>query len=146
MDNSYEYHEGAFSVSSDRKRLDLNFVYSELSDMYWSKGMPRELLERSIQNSLCFGLYLEEKQIGFAKVVSDLATFAFLGDVFVSAQHRGKGGSKAIMRAIINHPDLQNLRRFCLGTKDAHDLYRKFGFEVIKEPSNWMEIKRPYNQ
>ena len=135
-----------FIVSTDRKRMNLDFIYSELSAMYWSKGMPREIFERSIQNSLCFGLYYNKRQIGFARVVSDLATFAFLGDVFVSEKYRGQGGSKALMRAIINHSDLQNLRRFCLGTKDAHDLYRKFGFEVIEEPSNWMEIKCPYNK
>ena len=131
-----------YSISTDKSRLDLEVIHSFLSSSYWAAGIPREIVQRSIENALCFGVYHGEEQVGFARVVSDFATIAYLADVFILDKHRGKGLSKILMKCIMQHPRLQGLRRFCLGTRDAHELYRQFGFEVIQKPENWMEIKR----
>lgn len=130
-----------YSISTDKKTLRINVIHNFLSNSYWAKDIPVEVVKRSIENSLCFGLYYGEVQVGFARVISDFATFAYLGDVFVSENHRGKGLSKELMKEVFSHPQLQGLRRFCLGTRDAHKLYEQFGFHVIKKPELWMEIK-----
>ncbi|MBI4356510.1 MAG: GNAT family N-acetyltransferase [Gammaproteobacteria bacterium] len=137
-----EWREGDYLVSTDLKKLDIACIHFELSHSYWAEKISRHLVEKSIQNSLCFGAYhaASGTLVGFGRVVSDFATFAYLGDVFVLSEHRGRGISKFLMQCIMKHPELQGLRRFCLGTKDAHTLYQRFGFKVVKEPNNWMEI------
>ena len=135
---------GGFRISTDPARLDLGVIHGFLSGSYWARGIPREVVERSIRGSLCFGVYEEGgPQVGFARVITDRATFAYLADVFVLESHRGRGLSKWLLERILAHPDLQGLRRFLLGTKDAHGLYARFGFAPPKDPSLWMEVFRP---
>jgi len=139
-----EHRRGEFVISTDRARLDLDQIHKFLTNCYWAKGIPREIVARSIENSLCFGIYDSEgKQIGFARVVSDFATVAYLGDVFVLESHRGRGLSKWLMECIMRHPSLQNLRRWILLTGDAHGLYSQFGFTAVQAPERYMEIHRP---
>lgn len=134
----------AYEISTDPARLDLGAVHAYLTRSYWSAGIPRDVVERAAANSLCFGVYhATEGQVGFARVVTDHATFAYLCDVYVLEAHRGRGLSKRLMAAISAHPDLQGLRRFMLGTKDAHGLYSQFGFTPLANPSRMMEILRP---
>jgi GNAT superfamily N-acetyltransferase len=140
---AYERRQGAFLVSTDTERLDLDVVHGFLTRSYWAAGIPREVVARSIPHSLCFGLYEWGRQIGFARVVTDRATFGYLADVFVLESHRGRGLSKWLLRAILDHPDLQGLRRFALATKDAHGLYAQFGFTALLAPERHMEILRP---
>lgn len=139
-----EHRRGEFVISTDRARLDLDQIHKFLTNCYWAKGIPREIVARSIENSLCFGVYDSEgKQIGFARVVSDFATVAYLGDVFVLESHRGRGLSKWLMECIMRHPSLQNLRRWILLTGDAHGLYSQFGFSAVQAPERYMEIHQP---
>ncbi len=137
--------ETDYTISDDPARLDLDAVHRYLSaESYWAKGLPRETLERSVAGSLCFGVYDKENgQVGFARVVTDRATFAWLADVFVLPAHRGRGLSKRLMEAVLAHPDLQGLRRFMLATWDAHGLYRQFGFEAPARPDRLMERYQP---
>jgi GNAT superfamily N-acetyltransferase len=143
-------------VSTARERLDLDVVYGFLTNCYWAKGIPREVVERSISHALCFGIYEEftsfdhargtrpaPKQVGFARVISDFATIAYIGDVFVLEAHRGLGLSKWLMECVTTHPALQNLRRWILTTRDAHGLYSHFGFTPVKSPERFMELHRP---
>lgn len=132
-----------YEISTDQARLDLDVIHGFLSNSYWARNISRELVERSIRNALCFGIFHEGQQIGFARVISDLATFAYLADVFVLPAHRGKGVSKQLMETILEHPDLQGLRRFMLATLDAHGLYAQFGFEPLEYPERYMSIHRP---
>ncbi|MFZ4712212.1 MAG: GNAT family N-acetyltransferase [Bacteriovoracaceae bacterium] len=132
-----------FLISTNQELLDLNQTHQMIAESYWATNIPKDIFERSVRNSLCFGLYDVNMQIGFARVITDYATFAYLGDVFITSKYRGMGLSKWLMDSIMEHPDLQGLRRFCLGTKDAHGLYEKYGFESISNPKNWMEIKIP---
>jgi len=127
-------------VSTDPAKLDLDVVHGFLAQAYWSEGIPRPVLERAIRNSLCFGVYADGRQVGFARVISDRATFAYIADVFILDSYRGRGFSKRLMEAIMSHPDLQGLRRWCLGTRDAHGLYAQFGFGPLKMPERNMEI------
>jgi GNAT superfamily N-acetyltransferase len=139
-----EQQRGGFLISTDRARLSLDVVHDYLTNCYWAKGIPREVVERSIEHSLCFGIYEQSgAQVGFARVVSDFATVAYLGDVFVLESHRGGGLSKWLMECITQHPALQNLRRWILLTRDAHGLYSKFGFTAVKSPDRYMELHRP---
>lgn len=131
-----------YSISTDKSKLQLTVIHGFLSQSYWAKNIPLEIVKRSIDNSLCFGLYHKNEQVGFARVISDFTTFAYLGDVFILEGHRGNGLSKELMKTVFAHPQLQGLRRFCLGTHDAHKLYEQFGFHVIKRPELWMEIKQ----
>ncbi|WGG51159.1 GNAT family N-acetyltransferase [Rugamonas sp. DEMB1] len=129
-----------FEISSEPSRLDMAVVHGYLSEQStWAVGMPRALLERAVANSLCFGGYLDGRQIAFARVVSDRATFANLVDVFVLPAYRGHGYSKALMAAVLAHPELQGLRRFMLATGDAHGLYAQFGFTAPLRPASLME-------
>lgn len=137
----FERRKDGYLISTDHSRIDLELVHRELANSYWARDIPRDLVEKSIAHSLNFGLYQNDNQIAFARVVTDRATFAYLGDVFVVEACKGRGLSKWLMETILAHPDLQGLRRFCLGTRDAHGLYARYGFQVIKEPENWMEIK-----
>jgi GNAT superfamily N-acetyltransferase len=133
-----------FLISTDAARLDLDVIHNFLSTQsYWAEGVPREVVARSIANSLCFGIYEEARQVGFARVISDYATFAYLADVFVIEAYRGRGLSKALMEAVMSHPHLQGLRRWLLGTADAHGLYRKFGFAEPRYPERQMERGDP---
>lgn len=132
-----------YEISTDPQRLDVDVIHSFLSSSYWAKNIPRELVERSIRHSLCFGIFHKGKQIGFARVISDFATFAYLADVFVVPEHRGKGVSKQLMETILEHRDLQGLRRFMLATLDAHGLYAQFGFEALDHPERYVSIHQP---
>jgi GNAT superfamily N-acetyltransferase len=139
-----EYRRGEFLISTDRERLSLDVIHGFLTNCYWAKGISQEIVARSIENSLCFGIYEDSgAQVGFARVVSDFATVAYLGDVFVLESHRGRGLSKWLMECIIQHPALQNLRRWILLTRDAHGLYSQFGFTPVKAPERFMELHRP---
>ncbi len=137
-----ERHDN-FLISTDPSRLDARAIQAYLDRSYWAAGIPIEVVERAIRGSLCFGLYEDDRQIGFARVVTDRATFAYLADVYVLESYRGRGLSKWMMRVIMAHPDLQGLRRFSLVTKDAHGLYAQFGFTPLAQPDRHMEIARP---
>ncbi|TJW92561.1 GNAT family N-acetyltransferase, partial [Neisseria gonorrhoeae] len=129
---------------TDARRLNLDVIHAFLAqESYWSQGVPRSVVERAIANSLCFGVYHGDVQVGFARVVTDRSTFALLADVFVLKGHRGKGLSKWLVRCVVEHEDLQGLRRFLLATSDAHGLYRQFGFDALGNPSRFMEVFRP---
>ncbi|HET9839411.1 MAG TPA: GNAT family N-acetyltransferase [Candidatus Angelobacter sp.] len=134
---------GEFEISTDPARIDLIFVHAFLTISYWARGIPVETVKRSIENSLAFGVYRAGRQIGFARVITDRATFAYLADVFVVPEYRGRGLSKWLMQCIFGHPDLQGLRRWMLATQDAHGLYQQYGFALLKAPERWMEIHRP---
>lgn len=138
-----ECRRDEFVISTDRARLDLDVVHSFLTESYWAKGIPRELVARSIENSLCFGVYSEGRQVGFARVISDYATYAYIGDVFVLESHRGRGLGKWLMECIMQHPRLQGLRRWSLVTNDAHGLYAQSGFTALKSPEKHMELHQP---
>lgn len=133
---------GAYQISCDPARLDLNLVHGFLSQSYWSPGIPRTVVERALRGSLAFGAYANDQQVGFARVITDRATFAYVADVFVIEEHRGRGVSKLLMQAMIDHPDLQGLRRWSLVTRDAHGLYEQFGFRPVAQPERHMEILR----
>src|SRR5690349_18473985 len=133
-----------YDTSADKRRLDVATIHEYLTQSYWSPGVPRAIVERAIEGSLCFGVFLQGKQVGFARVVTDKATFAYLADVFILEPHRGKGLSKRLMQFIFAHPDLQGLRRLMLATKDAHGLYKQFGFTELCDPSLFMELHRPH--
>jgi N-acetylglutamate synthase-like GNAT family acetyltransferase len=127
-----------FEISCDPNRIDVSLVHEFLRTSYWAEGRSRETVERSIRNSLCFGAYSAGRQIAFARVITDLAVFAYLADVFVVPEFRQRGVAKALMRAILAHPDLQSLRTFLLGTRDAHGLYAQFGFGPVREQERLM--------
>ncbi len=133
-----------YEISTDLDRLDVDLVFRFLSEeSYWSPGIPRAVVERSINNSMCFGVYHGEAQVGFARIVTDKATFALVADVFILEPHRGKGLSKWLMHEVMEHPDLQGLRRLLLLTSDAHSLYAKFGFTEIGNAWRFMEVLYP---
>jgi len=138
-----EATNGEFTISTDRDRLDLNAVHSYLVRSYWAEGVPREILRKAVAESLCFGLYRGAEQIGFARVVTDRATFAYLCDVYVLEAFRGRGLGKWLMQVVMEHPHLQGLRRFVLVTRDAHELYRPLGFTSLANPTGYMEIHKP---
>lgn len=137
------FARGSYTISTDKQQLDLDVIHTYLTQSYWSPGIPRAVVARAVANSLCFGLYHQGQQIGFARMISDFATFAYLADVFVLEAHRGQGLSKWLMEVIMSHPDLQGLRRMMLATRDAHGLYRQFGFDGLGSPDRLMEILKP---
>lgn len=129
-----------FQINTDKTRLDLDVIHTFLSEeSYWAQTRTLEQTRTAIKNSICFGVYDGERQIGFARVVSDCATFAYIGDVFIIAEYRGRGLSKWLMEIIVSHPDLQGLRRWVLATRDAHGLYKQFEFDELRHPNRWME-------
>ena len=132
-----------YEISDERGRLDRALIHDFLKSSYWAKGIPRTVVERAIENSLYFGAFLDGRQVGFARVVTDFATFAYLGDVFVIPEHCGRGVSKLLLSRILAHPDLQGLRRFLLVTQDAQELYSKFGFQPLSQPERFMTIHHP---
>ena len=136
---THEWRRDELCISTDPGRLDLAVVHGYLTRSYWAAGRSRELVARALQHSLCFGLYHEREQIGLARVVSDYATFAWLCDVFVLEEQQGQGLGKWLIGAVIAHPQLQGLRRMMLATRDAHGLYRQYGFAPLDEPARWME-------
>ena len=138
-----EWQHGPYRISTDKGLLQLARIHRFLSEeAYWCLGVPAALVERAMINSLCFGVYAADGvQIGYARVVSDYATFAWLCDVYIEQDYRGQGLSKKLMECVLAHPDLQGLRRLCLATKDAHTLYEKYGFKPTETPQNWLEIK-----
>ena len=133
---------GAFLYSSDKEKLDVNYIHHYLSEeSYWAKNIPREIVQKSIDGSLCFGVYYQDKQIGFARVITDYATFGYLADVFIDKHYRGKGLSKELMKFIMKQDVIKKLRRFMLATLDAHSLYTQFGFESQEGNKQLMGIK-----
>ncbi|HUJ42469.1 MAG TPA: GNAT family N-acetyltransferase [Opitutaceae bacterium] len=133
-----------YLISDDPARLDVAAMHAYLARSYWAAGIPREIVERAVRNSLCVGAYTAAgEQVGLARVVSDFATFAWLCDVYVLEPHRGRGLSKALMRAVLSHPRLQTVRRITLATRDAHGLYAQFGFTPLAKPENQMEKRQP---
>lgn len=142
----YEIAQNEFVISTDKSKLNVAVIHNYLcNESYWAKNIPIEIVKRSIEGSCCFGLFVKEnsilQQVGFARVVSDCATFGYLADVFIVDAYRGKGLSKWLMETIMSCPDLQGLRRWLLGTKDAHGLYKKFGFSALDKPERIMGIK-----
>lgn len=138
-----EWTRNSYLISTDKSKIDLDTIYNFLSKSYWAEGISKQIIQKSIENSLCFGIYVRGTVIGFARVITDFATFAYLADVFIVPQERGKGLSKWLIQVIIDHPQLQHLRRFTLATKDAHGLYAKFGFKPFDKPERWMERHNP---
>ena len=134
-------YKDEFCISTIKTKLDINSIHEFLSTKaYWCLNIPKEKVQTAIENSLCFGVYHDEKQVGFARIISDFSTIAYLGDVYILEEFRGKGLSIWLMETIMNHPNLQGLRRWILLTGDAHDLYRKFGWTDIADASKWMEL------
>lgn len=139
-----KYRKGEHEIDTDKRRLDIAGIHKYLShESYWAKDRPLEQTLTAIENSDCFGLYCGREQVGFARVITDKATFAYIGDVFVLEAHRGKGLSKWLMQTIVEQPDLQRLRRWLLATRDAHGLYEQYGFTELKHPERWMEKPAP---
>ena len=135
---------GEFTISTDPARLQLDVIQSFLAnDSYWARERTLEQTTIAIENSICFGVYLGDRQIGFARVVSDKATFAYVGDVFIVDEFRGRGLSKWLMQVVVEHPELQGLRRWVLATLDAHGLYEQFEFSGLRHPERWMEKTAP---
>jgi GNAT superfamily N-acetyltransferase len=132
-----------YIISTDRSRFDVEMIYGFLTHSYWAEGVPRDVLQRSIDNAMCFGVFDGDRQIGFARVITDCATYAYVGDVFILESHRGRGLSKLLMKAIMEHADLQGLRRWSLVTTDAHGLYQQFGFTPLANPQRYMELANP---
>lgn len=138
----YECRRDVFVVSDDPARLDLDFIHHALAEeTYWARGIPRPVVERAVRHSLCVGLYEGMRQIGLARVITDRATYAYLCDVFMTPARRRRGLGSWMVECILKHPDLQGLRRFTLLTKDAHELYRRFGFHSPEQPEHYMEIR-----
>jgi ribosomal protein S18 acetylase RimI-like enzyme len=138
-----EYRQGPYWITTDPAQIDLDAVHAYLTESYWARGIPRELVARSIQNSMAFGLFDGDRQIGLARVITDRTTFAYLCDVYVLDEYRGRGLARWLMKSLMAHPDLQGLRRFVLVTRSAAGLYEKFGFKGLSDPDAFMEIVRP---
>ena len=132
-----------YTTSTEKEKFDIDVIHSFLTRSYWAEGISKEVVARSIEGSLSFGVYDNDKQIGFARMITDMATFAYLADVFVIEEYRGRGLSKWLMEVIMSHPGLQGLRRMMLATKDAHGLYKLFGFRTLTHAERWMQIHNP---
>lgn len=141
---SESWTRGEYVVTDEPERIDAAFVHGYLSRSYWAEGIPLAVVEQAIENSLCFGVFGPDGQVGFARVITDYATFAYLADVFIIEEHRGRGLSVWLMECVAEHPRLQGLRRWLLGTRDAHTLYEKTGWSRIKpDDGRWMEKADP---
>jgi GNAT superfamily N-acetyltransferase len=132
-----------YFISTDKSKLQLDVIHGFLSKSYWAKDIPFEKVKLAIENALCFGVFHNDVQVGFARVVTDYAVIGYIGDVFIVEEERGKGLSKMLMQHIVDHPQLQGLRRIVLATHDAHGLYAQFGFKPLVYPERWMERPRP---
>ena len=135
--------DGPYSVTADRGRIDVDAVHAFLTRSFWATGISKELVAKSIEHSLCFGVFHEQAQVAFARVVTDYSTYAYLCDVYVLEAHRGRGLAQELMNHVMRHPDLQGLRRMMLATSDAHGLYAKYGFTPLAAPDRMMEVHRP---
>jgi len=138
-----DFTKDGFTISTEKEKLDIDLIHSFLNRTYWAEGISKETIRRSIEGSLCFGVFENDKQVGFARMITDKATFAYLADVFIIEEYRGRGLSKWLMQAIMSHHDLQGLRRMILATKDAHGLYKQFGFTPLINVERWMQILDP---
>jgi GNAT superfamily N-acetyltransferase len=138
-----EFIKDRFFISTEKEKFDIDLIHSFLTRSYWAEGISKEIIRRSIEGALCFGIFENDKQIGFARMITDKATFAYLADVFIIEEYRGIGLSKWLMEVIMAHPDLQGLRRMLLATRDAHELYKKFGFTPLTYVDRWMHIHKP---
>jgi GNAT superfamily N-acetyltransferase len=138
-----EWQKETYFISTDKEKIDIPVVHAFLTQSYWAKGIPEATVRRSIKGSLCFSIFHEERQIGFARVITDEATFAYLADVFVLEAYRGRGLSKWLMEVVTSYPSLTGLRRFLLATRDAHGLYAKFGFTPLPDLKPWMQVHKP---
>jgi GNAT superfamily N-acetyltransferase len=145
-----DFIKNGFTISTEKEKLDIDLIHSFLNCTYWAEGISKEIIRRSIEGSLCFGVFENDKQamsagrqVGFARMITDKATFAYLADVFIIEEYRGRGLSKWLMEVIMSHPDLQGLRRMILATKDAHGLYKQFGFTPLINVDRWMQILDP---
>jgi len=138
-----DFIKDGFTISTEKEKLDIDLIHSFLNRTYWAEGISKEVIRRSIEGSLCFGVFENDKQVGFARMITDKATFAYLADVFIIEEFRGRGLSKWLMEIIMSHPDLQGLRRMILVTKDAHGLYKQFGFTPLMNVDRWMNILDP---
>lgn len=144
MPGTSDLDQSDFDINTSGSRLDVELIHRFLSkESYWAADRTLEQTKTAIENSICFGVYLGERQVGFARVVTDRATFAYVGDVFILEEFRGRGLSKQLMREVISHPELQGLRRWILATKDAHGLYEQFEFAPLRHPERWMEKTAP---
>ena len=132
-----------YQISSDKQLMDVDAIHCYLSRSYWAENVPHSVVSEAIENSLCFGVFHNELQVGFARLITDSATFAYLADVYILEGHRGQGLSKKLMETIVNYPQLQGLRRIVLATYDAHALYEKFGFKKLANPQTFMELWNP---
>jgi ribosomal protein S18 acetylase RimI-like enzyme len=146
MPQTLETRRDNFTISTDPARLDVDAICDFLTRAYWAIGRPRERTERALRNSLVFGLYDGGKQIGLARVVSDYSIFAYLCDVFIHEDYRGRGLGKWLVQTVMEHPDLRDVRRWMLVTSDAHGLYRPFGFTTLEEPERWMHIFKRFTE
>lgn len=134
----------SFTIDTDKQRLQFDVIQRFLeNESYWANRRTPDQTRTAIENSICFGVYYGERQVGFARVVTDKATFAYLGDIFILNEYRGRGLSKWLMEVIISHPELQGLRRWVLATRDAHGLYRQYDFDDLRHPERWMERCAP---
>ena len=138
-----EWAKDGFTITTEKEKIDIPYVHRFLRQSYWACTIPVEVVQRSIEGSLCFAVFHQQKQIGFARVITDEATFAYLADVFIDEHYRGEGLSKWLMEIIMGHPSLQGLRRFMLATRDAHGLYSRFGFSPLTNTDRWMQIHNP---
>jgi N-acetylglutamate synthase-like GNAT family acetyltransferase len=146
MPQIVEVHRDRFTISTDPARLDIDAIVDMLQRAYWATGRPREKTEHAFRNSLVFGLYDGDRQVGMARVITDFSIFAYLCDVFIHEAYRARGLGKWLMQTILNHPDLVDLRRWLLVTSDAHGLYRQYGFTTIEDPEHWMQMFNRYPQ
>jgi GNAT superfamily N-acetyltransferase len=144
MTTYYEWERDGFCISTERDQLDTDLIHMYLSESsYWARGVPREVVVRSIAGALCFGVYRQRQQVGFGRIITDYATFAYLSDVFVLDEYKGRGLGKWLVECMLAHPDVQGLRRWLLMTEDAHGLYQQYGFQPLRRPEQAMEIHNP---
>lgn len=133
-----KYNKNDFTISTNKRKIDIFETHRFLTNSYWAKGIPLSAVKEQIKNSLCFGVYIDKAQIGYARVITDYVSLAYLCDVFIIENYRGKGISKILMEEILNHPKLKDVKSWMLATKDAHGLYKKYGFEPLEEPSKYL--------
>ncbi len=139
-----EYHREGYTISTDKSRLNVDVIHHFLStESYWAKGVPIEIVRKGIENSLCYGVYHGDEQVGFGRIVTDYATFAYLADIFILSTERGKGLGKWLVGSMVQHPELQKLRMWTLMTTEAHGLYAQFGFQQLSHPEKQMEMRFP---
>ena len=138
-----DFTKDRFYISTEKEKMDIDLIHSFLTRSYWAEGISKEIIRRSVEGALCFGVFENDKQVGFARMITDRATFAYLADVFIIEEYRGLGLSKWLIEVILSHPELQGLRRMMLATRDAHELYKKFGFTPLNNVDRWMHIHHP---